>query len=205
VIALAESNFVLELALQQEEFDHAQRILQLAEEARIQLVIPACSLQEPYQTLLRRRSERKELSRKLQAELKLVARSKSYEELSRTSEQVAQTLDASTTTEADALESTIERLVKICKVPELSKQVIKLAQGVQIAYGLDPHDALVFASIDLALRELGDEPKVFANKNSKDFATPLIEDYLAKYQCRLITSFGLARGVIEGELARPSS
>jgi hypothetical protein len=57
-------------------------------------------------------------------------------------------------------------LVKICMVPELSKQVIKLAQGVQLAYGLDPHDALLFASLDLALRELGDGPKVFANKNS---------------------------------------
>jgi hypothetical protein len=59
VIVLAESNFVLELALRQEQFEHAQRILGLAEEKHLRLVVPACSLIEPYQTLIRRRGERK--------------------------------------------------------------------------------------------------------------------------------------------------
>lgn len=202
MIVLAESNFTLELALQQGEFEHAERILQLAEENRIQLVIPACSLQEPYQTLLRRRSERKELSRKLQAELKQLARSKSYAELSKTSEQVAQTLNASTETESEGLETTIERLVTVCTVPALTKDVIKHAQAVQLDYGLGPHDALVFASILFALEDLGDCPKVFANKNSKDFATPLVEDHLETHQCRLITTFNDARNYIEAELAK---
>ena len=70
MIVLAESNFVLELALRQEQFEHAQRILGLAEEKHLRLVVPACSLTEPYQTLIRRRRERKEFSRKLQDELK---------------------------------------------------------------------------------------------------------------------------------------
>jgi predicted nucleic acid-binding protein len=75
VIVLAESNFVLEIALRQEQFEHAQRILRLAEERQLRLVVPACSLIEPYQTLIRRRSERKEFSRRLQAEIKLLQRS----------------------------------------------------------------------------------------------------------------------------------
>jgi predicted nucleic acid-binding protein len=70
VIVLAESNFVLELALQQEQFEHAERILQLAENRHLRLVVPACSLMEPYQTLLRRRHERKEFRRRLQDEIK---------------------------------------------------------------------------------------------------------------------------------------
>jgi hypothetical protein len=37
VIVLAESNFVLELALRQEQFEHAQRILGLAEEKHLRL------------------------------------------------------------------------------------------------------------------------------------------------------------------------
>lgn len=202
MIVLAESNFVLELALQQIELEHAERIIQLAEETRIQLIIPACSLQEPYQTLLRRRSERKDLSRKLQAELKQLARSKSYAELSKTSEQVAETLDASTETETRGLQTAIERLVTVSTVPPLTKDIIKLSQAVQLKYGLGPHDALVFASIQSALEELGDGPKVFANKNSKDFATPLVEDYLETRQCRLITTFSDARNYIEAGLAQ---
>jgi hypothetical protein len=50
MFVLAESNFVLELALRQEQFQHAERILELAEEKHIRLVVPACSLIEPYQT-----------------------------------------------------------------------------------------------------------------------------------------------------------
>lgn len=39
MIVLAESNFVLELALRQEQFEHAERILRLAEEQQLRLVI----------------------------------------------------------------------------------------------------------------------------------------------------------------------
>jgi hypothetical protein len=37
VIVLAESNFVLELALRQEQFEYAERILTLAEEEHLRL------------------------------------------------------------------------------------------------------------------------------------------------------------------------
>jgi predicted nucleic acid-binding protein len=94
VIVLAESNFVLELALRQEQFEHAERILRLAEAKHLQLVIPACSLIEPYQTLIRRRRERKEFSRRLQEEIKLLERSTLHEGMNATSQHVAQTLDA---------------------------------------------------------------------------------------------------------------
>ena len=73
---------------------------------------------------------------------------------------------------------------------------------MQLDCGLGPHDALVFASILSALEDLGDCPKVFANKNSKDFATPLVEDHLETHQCRLITTFSDARNYIEAELAK---
>ena len=102
----------LELALQQDELEHAEKILQLG-------------------------------------------RSKSYTELTKTSERVAQTFDVSMEIETEALESTIERLATACTVTELSKDIIKLAQVLQPIYGLGPHDALVFASIQSALEHLG--------------------------------------------------
>ena len=46
-----ESNFVLELALQQEQCDSCLKIIDLATDQRITLAIPAFSLAEPHQTI----------------------------------------------------------------------------------------------------------------------------------------------------------
>jgi predicted nucleic acid-binding protein len=200
VIVLAESNFVLELALQQEQFEHAERILQLAENKHLRLVVPACSLMEPYQTLIRRRHERKEFRRRLQDEIKLLERSALHNRMNATSEHIAQILDAGTEIEMESLEKTIDRLMRICTVPELSLEIVRLGQAMQLGYGLEPQDAIVFASIDTVLNGLGTSTKVFVNKNSKDFATPLIEGRLEKHGCRLITSFSNACEYIQNEL-----
>ena len=47
----AESNFVLEHALQQEESDSCGEIIRLASASKITLVVPAFSLAEPYQAI----------------------------------------------------------------------------------------------------------------------------------------------------------
>jgi predicted nucleic acid-binding protein len=61
MIAYAESNFILELATLQNEHESCSAIIQLAENRRIDLVIPAFSVAEPYDVLRRRASERQRL------------------------------------------------------------------------------------------------------------------------------------------------
>jgi predicted nucleic acid-binding protein len=202
VIVLAESNFVLELALRQEQFQHAERILRLAEEQQLRLVVPACSLIEPYQTLIRRWRERKELNRRLKDELRLLGRSTLHDGIRATSHQVSQALGAGDQIERKCLEQITERLTRICLVPVLSPEIVRLAQVMQHEYNLDPQDAIVFASIDTALQTLGASPKVFVNKNFRDFATRPIQGQLEKHGCRLITSFPAACQYIENELDR---
>jgi hypothetical protein len=84
-------------------------------------------------------------------------------------------------------------------------ETVRLAQAMQLGYGLEPQDAIVLASVDTALSGLGAGPKVFVNKNSKDFATPLIEVQLEKHECRLITSFSSACQYIENELSKQTT
>jgi hypothetical protein len=48
-----ETNFVLELAFQQEQFVSCEQILQLGEAGGIKLVIPAYSLAEPHEKIIR--------------------------------------------------------------------------------------------------------------------------------------------------------
>jgi hypothetical protein len=65
MIVGVESNFVLELTFRQEEAADCTRILTFAKQKAIQLVIPACALFEPYETLIRRSKERDNVAREL--------------------------------------------------------------------------------------------------------------------------------------------
>jgi predicted nucleic acid-binding protein len=202
MIVLAESNFVLEIALRQEQFEHAERILRLAEDEQLRLVIPACAIIEPYQTLIRRRRERTELGRRLDNEIMLLRRSTLHDEMIAVPERVAATLVMGTELEMNCLEQTIERLTRICLVPALSREIVRLAQIMQLEYELGPHDAIVLASIETVLQTLGAGPKTFVNKNFKDFDTPQIGSQLKKHECRLIASFPHACRYIENELKK---
>lgn len=53
MIVYVETNFVLELALGQEQSDSCREILRLAQSENLSLAVPAYSLMEPYETLIR--------------------------------------------------------------------------------------------------------------------------------------------------------
>ena len=75
-----ESNFVLELALVQEQSASCMEILRLGESGRIRLIIPGYCLTEPLDTILRRHKDRKRLRLELDAELQQLARTIPYQE-----------------------------------------------------------------------------------------------------------------------------
>ena len=57
-----ESNFILEQALEQEQCESCEQLIQIAAAGSIRLVIPAFSLAEPHIALLRKGNERSRLS-----------------------------------------------------------------------------------------------------------------------------------------------
>ncbi len=79
MIAYVESNFVLQLALGQEEAETSEAILQLAEQDAFRLVVPALAIWEPFSTISFRRLERDRIYRTLKAELELLRRSPSHQ------------------------------------------------------------------------------------------------------------------------------
>jgi predicted nucleic acid-binding protein len=205
MIVLAESNFVLELAFQQEQSNEVEGIVALAEARRIELRIPACAFTEPYQTLIRRLRERKQLIRAIQQSFKQVGRSRGLKDLIASSDEVSQTLAKADAAERQGLGETVRRLMACCRVQVLTDAVIRMACEFESEFELDPHDAVVLASIELSLRESGGGEKVFVNKNSKDFVTPKIEDLLGGYGCKLITNFSDARQIVENRVAAEHS
>ena len=69
-----ESNFVLELAILQEQSENCNEILGLSSAKRVQLVVPAYSLAEPYETLARRQKRRLRKKEELDAEIRDISR-----------------------------------------------------------------------------------------------------------------------------------
>jgi predicted nucleic acid-binding protein len=75
-----ESNFVLEIALGQEQVDAAQAILNRAERGEITLALPASSLIEPFSTITHRSRRIRQLRGQLTVQLRELARSRPHQE-----------------------------------------------------------------------------------------------------------------------------
>ncbi len=195
MIVAVESNFVLELALRQEEAADADRIVTLAEMNKIQLVVPASALFEPYETLVRRGKQRKHLLDRLRNEIKQLARSAAFAHLPDSSKPVASTISESLTSEANALYATIRHLADVALVLPLSEQIMKAALEIQIQFRLQPQDAVVFASVDQFLSGQGSGQKLFANRNSRDFLPHTA--HFQKYNCKVLPRLDDARRFIE--------
>lgn len=59
MIVYVESNFILELALGQEQAPFAEAILRLAEAGKVELAIPSFAVSEPFTTIMHRRGEQR--------------------------------------------------------------------------------------------------------------------------------------------------
>jgi hypothetical protein len=71
-----ESNFVLEVALLQEQHESCEKIIALCESNKIHLILPAYSLVEPHETIIRRAKDRAKISSDLENQVKQLLRSK---------------------------------------------------------------------------------------------------------------------------------
>jgi hypothetical protein len=202
MIVAAESNFVLQLALKQEQGAAARSILELAEGRRIELAIPACALFEPYETIVRRHRKRELLMQEFRREIDELARSTAFSDLGSTSKAVTSTVAESVALEAADLDRAIDRIAVAATIIPLTGDIVTTATIVrQSIFDLTAPDAIVFASIDAYFKSQRDGTKVFATTNAKDFLRPKIRDYVATYDCRVIPSLNDALAHIQHELA----
>jgi predicted nucleic acid-binding protein len=202
MIVAVESNFVLQLAFEQEEGTEARSILELAEGGRVRLAIPACALFEPYETLVRRHKNRDRLLDEFQREINELARSNAFSSLGSTSRSVTGTLASSAALEANALDDTIDRIARVATVIPLSGDIITAATVFRrLVYDFSAPDAIVFASIHHYLQAQDGQPKVFTTKDARGFMKPEVREHLASYSCRVIPSFADTLGYVQNQLA----
>lgn len=205
MIVYVETNFIFELAFVREEHDRCTDLLNLAEEQKIELAVPAFSFGESYESWVRRARQRKALCDTLDRELLELARSQPYQDSSVEMQKLTSLLFLSGEQEKDRLDETISRLLRTATVIPLTTAVLQSSLPSQTRHDLSPQDAIVYASVLSHIRMLsGDaaaQVNCFITKNSKDFADQEIRWQLNQYGCKLLTNFQNGLGFVRSNLS----
>lgn len=143
MIVYVESNFVLELALLQEEHAGCSVLLDLAERRDLDLVIPMYSIGEPYEVWVRRTRQRRELFNRLRTEVNQLARSEPYRELTEELLELVELLARSGEEEKDRLDRALERILAVAAVVPIGAGAFGAALTFQRERGLSPQDSIV--------------------------------------------------------------
>jgi hypothetical protein len=196
-----ETNFVLELALAQEQYASCDEILALAEAGRVRLLIPAYSLIEPYETLRRRHQDRARVKGDLDREFGQLGRTASYAARLQGFREARALLVDSTDDEATRLESVRSRLLEIAEVIPLETKVMQASRRLQADVDLSPQDAIVLASVLSHLERTTPSASCFPNRNWRDFDDPSIVEKLKQHGCKLLPSFDDGGGYVRHVLS----
>jgi predicted nucleic acid-binding protein len=197
-----ESNFVLELALAQEQHGSCEVLLRLAEEEQVRIILPAYSLAEPYETLKRRHLGRSEVKTTLDKEIRQLSRSANYALQVRDFGTVTSLLIDSGREEIQRLEATRARLLRRAEIIPFDSSILRSSSDLQAAYDLDPQDAIIFASILLHLaRAESIMPSCFLSRD-KDFEDPDLVERLGRHGCKLLFRFDHGVGYVQSRLSR---
>ena len=188
MIIYVESNFVLELAFRQEDCESCEGMLALAEAGKVELMLPAYCLGEPYERLVRRDRQRREVHRKLSEELRELARSAPYADAMENLSNLTGLLVDSGEQEMSQLSAVLTRLLDIATLIPLDREVLQKALLAQQNLGLSPQDSIVYASVHSRVINTN-TPQCFVNKNTRDFLIPEIEEDFEAHNCKLIGKF----------------
>ncbi|MFM7425159.1 MAG: PIN domain-containing protein [Elainella sp.] len=200
-----ETNFVLELTFEQEQWASCEQILQLCEAGSAKLIIPAYSLAEPHEKLIRQARSRRELQQLLDAELRQLSRTASYTSRIQSIQDIASLMVQSNEEERQRFIQCRTRLFNRGGVVALDTSILLEAASYETTYDLTPQDALVLASVITHLRRDLPQQACFLNRNSKDFGSPDIGQALDQFNCRVISRFDRGYQFIQSQVsAEPS-
>jgi predicted nucleic acid-binding protein len=198
----AESNFVLEIVLAQEQHKACKDFVTLADRHEVELVLPAFSLFEPYTTLERRRQERHKLREQLERELTQIRRTQAFAKEASASSLPALLVE-STQEAADQFNWARESLLRVARLLPLTTEVLRAALVAEVTHELEFPDAIVLASVldDLAVSP---SPSCFLNRNTNDFDDPGVRDALAAHDRRVFGSFDNGLRYVRSQLPAAS-
>ena len=190
-----ESNFVLELALQQEQSASCESILNMCEETRLRILVPAYCLAEPHETLTRRHKQRRRMKRDLNDELGQIARTATNTAQLSGFDSLTDLLISSAEQESRNLKELSARLLRTAEVIPLDVSVLNDASLYQSTHGFSPQDAIVYASVLSHLARCHEQKSYFISRDS-DFDDQDVVEELGRFKCELVHSVAQGRQFI---------
>lgn len=196
-----ETNFFLELVFEQEQFKSCEEILLLSEQKPATLIIPAYSLAEPHEKLIRQARNRKALQQSLDREFKQLERTVSYKNrIQNNIREFFNLLVEIDVEETKRFAKYRNRLLSHADIIPLNGNILSEAATYENCYALIPQDALVYASVLFHLQQNQPTIACFLNRNSRDFDTPEIKAELNSFNCRMISQFDQGLSFIQSQL-----
>ncbi len=201
MIVYVETNFILELAFEQEQHQAANGILKLAEHGKIEFALPGFSISESLSKVTRQIRKREELHKSLIPALQDIGRSAPYQQFVTSLEPVLRLLQNTIRDEPDRLHSVLERLLKVGRLLELD--ILSFGHALIYKGELSTEDGIIYGTIISDLRRRPqDETKLFLSRDAEAFGYQRIKTELAAYGCKYIKEFKDGPGYIESELRK---
>ena len=157
MITYIESNFIVEMALEQEQMTPVRAILDLVENKQIKLIFPNFVFSEPFERILRERRERNVLYNSLVKTLNDLQRSEPHKDIIHDMKPVTRILREASARQIVLLHSTFERLLHIGECVNISADHFKNVSAYQQDLNLSPQDSIIYATI---MEDLPTRPKV---------------------------------------------
>ncbi|MEJ0038579.1 MAG: hypothetical protein WDO68_21315 [Gammaproteobacteria bacterium] len=129
-----------------------------------------------------------------------LARSEFYADLPESAEDIVKPIAGGSNVYEKSLREALVSVLRVATIIPLSSRVMNLALEFQKAGRISPQDSVVLASVILFVREKASGPKLFANRNLKDFVEPDVVTRFRQCDCRLLRNFTAARHLAEAAL-----
>lgn len=191
MIVYVETNFIIELALRQEEYQACRDLLSFVKEhSSVELVLPAFCIGEAYEAGERKWAQRRQLHQNLLDEIAQIQRSEPFRERSKELRELTGLLVESGEEQKRILGGLLKELLAVARVLPLDGRAFIRSVDFQNTRGLKPQDSIVYASVITDLEAHSGEISCFVTKDRKDFFTNQdIQDELDALDCKLLGKF----------------
>ncbi len=161
-----ESNFVLEIVLEQEQHQACKEVLALATNQTIELVLPAFALLEPYESMVRDERDGKVLAQSLRASANMLKRTASLAAEVHRLHDAGDLLVQAAQQAWTRFHNLRMTLVDVAQILVIDAATLREASNLTADFGLGLPDAVMLASV-LADAGAQRSPSVFINRNQR--------------------------------------
>ena len=197
---IVESNFVLEIAFQQEEYIFCERICEGAKANAYSLHLPQYALTETFEKLRPLRNQREANQEYLLKQITQHRREAECDADAMDALSLALTnlLSERTQVQTRRLYATVGELAQLAAVILFTPVLVAEAYIKAQEHSLSPQDSLIYASVLAGLRTLpADSPKLFVSRNADDFNKSAIKAELHALGCEYLSNFKAAAGRLQ--------